>query len=73
MTNKIKKNSVFTEEELKYLPLTYKKMEGEETKNVSELYVGSLYSKSKKHFSKKYMVFNSHKPISNFLIDDDTI
>ena len=73
MTNKTKKNSVFTEEELKHLPLTYKKMEGEETKSVGELYVGSLYSKSNKHFSKKYMVFNSHKPISNFLIDDDTI
>ena len=73
MTNKTKKNSVFTEEELKYLPLTYKKMEVEETENVGELYTGSTYSKSNKHFCKKYMVFNSHKPISNFLIDDDTI
>ena len=52
MTNKIKKNSVFTEEELKHLPLTYKKMEAEETKSVGELYVGSLYSKSNKHFSR---------------------
>jgi hypothetical protein len=73
MTNKIKKKSVFTEKELKYLPLTYRKMEVEETKSVGELYLGSMYSKSNKHFSKKYMVFNSHKPISNFIIDDDTI
>ena len=48
-------------------------MEVEETENVGELYTGSTYSKSNKHFCKKYMVFNSHKPISNFLIDDDTI
>ena len=70
MINKDKKNSVFKEEELKYLPLTYRKMESEETESIGELYIGSIYSKSAKHFSKKYMVFNSHKPISNFLIDD---
>lgn len=73
MTNKFKKKSVFTDEELRQLPLTYRKMEAEETKNVGELYVGSMYSKSSKHFSNSYMVYNSHKPISNFLIDDDTI
>lgn len=72
MINKEKK-SVFTEEELKHLPLTYRKMEAEETKNVNELYVGSIYVLSEKHFSKKYMVFNSSKPISNFLIDENTI
>jgi len=70
MTNKLKKKSVFTDDELKYLPLTYRKMEVEETENVGELYIGSMYSKSNKHFSKEYMVFNSHKPISNFLIDE---
>lgn len=72
MINKEKK-SVFTDEELKHLPLTYRKMEVEETKNVNELYVGSIYALSEKHFSKKYMVFNSSKPISNFLIDENTI
>ena len=74
MTNKVdKKNikkSVFTVKELEFLPLTYRKMEAEETKNVSELYVGSFYSSSKKHFSTNYMVYNSYKPISNFLIHD---
>lgn len=73
MTNKIKKKSVFAGEELKHLPLTYQKMEAEETKNVGELYIGSMYSKSTKHFSNNYMVYNSHKPISNFLIDNETI
>ncbi|CAL2081054.1 hypothetical protein [Tenacibaculum sp. 190524A02b] len=73
MTTKLTKTSVFTEEDLKHLPLTYRKMEVEETKNIGELYVGSMYSRSDKHFSKKYMIFNSHKPISNFLIDDETI
>lgn len=73
MTTKSKKKSVFTEEELQYLPLTYTKMEVEETENVGELYVGSMYSHSNRHFSTNYMIYNSHKPISNFLIDDDTI
>jgi hypothetical protein len=71
--NKEKKKSVFTEAELAHLPITYKKMEGEVTNSIGELYVGSLYSKSTKHFSNNYMVYNAHKPISNFLIDDDSI
>jgi len=69
--NKLKKNSVFTQKDLQYLPLTYRIMEVEETKNVGELYIGVTYSKSNKHFSKEYIVFNSHKPISNFLIDNE--
>ena len=73
MTNNEPRNTVFSEQELRKLPVTYRKMEVEETNNVSELYVGSMYSKSRRHFSKKYMVYTSHKPISNFLINEDTI
>jgi len=72
MTNKLNKKSVFTKNELQYLPLTYRKMEVEKTKDIEELYVGEIYSKSTKHFSEKYLVFNPYKPISNFLIDDNT-
>lgn len=68
-----KKKTVFNDEELEFIPLTYRQMEAEETKNVGEFNVGSRYSKSARHFSNHYMVFTSHKPISNFFIDDETI
>ena len=67
-----KKKTVFANEELEYIPLTYRQMEAEETKSVGELNVGSKYSKSVKHFSNYYMVFTSHKPISNFFIENET-
>ena len=68
-----KNKTVFTNEELEYIPLTYRQMEAEKTKSVGELNVDSKYSKSIKHFSNHYIAFTSHKPISNFFIDDETI
>jgi hypothetical protein len=65
------KKSIFTESSLKELPLTYRIMNIEDTKNVGELYLSRKFSQSEKHFSGQYMVYISTKPISNFLIEDE--
>lgn len=61
-----KKQSVFSESDLSKLPLTYRLMTSEKVDNVGELYINTFYTKSKKHFSNNYMVYNLYKPISNF-------
>lgn len=69
-TNK-KVKSIFKEATLKELPLTYRVMNIEDTKNVGELYLSRKFSQSEKHYSGQYMVYVSQKPISNFLIEDE--
>lgn len=71
--NKLHNKSVFTDKELENLPLTYTKMESEKTLDVGELYVNTMYTSSKRHFSQKFIVYSSHKPISNFLINENSI
>ncbi|MBB1150849.1 hypothetical protein H4K35_12140 [Myroides sp. NP-2] len=74
MTHKSNKTSIFSEDELCFLPLTYRIMECENTKDVHELRTQSWYTTSSKHFSSNYIVCNSHKPLSNFLLyDPDSI
>ena len=66
-----KTKSIFKEESLKELPLTYRVMNIEETKDVGELYLSRKFSQSDKHYSGQYIVYVSQKPISNFLIEDE--
>lgn len=69
MKKKIKK-TVFSDKDLENLPLTYRTMDVEKTKDVGELYIDTIFSKSIKHYSNNYMVYVSYKPISNFLLDE---
>jgi uncharacterized protein with ATP-grasp and redox domains len=62
------KTTIFSEKILSELPVTYRQMYVTETKNVGELYLKSVFSKSKKHFSNDYQMYISGKPISNFSI-----
>jgi len=66
--NEIDKNTLFSEKELKLIPLTYRTMKTHKTEFVGELNVNISFSKSSKHYSEQYIVYTSHKPISNFIL-----
>ena len=58
-----KLKSIFKEVTLKELPLTYRVMNIEDTKNVGELYLSRKFSQSEKHYSGQYMVYVSQLKI----------
>ncbi len=65
----MKKNSIFHEEELNNLPLTYRNMDRLKTNNVRELKIHN-YGKSERHSNNFYPVSISYKPFSNYIIDE---
>ena len=66
-----KKTTIFNKKHLEELPITYRLMNEMETENVGELYLKSVFTNSKKHFSKSYKMYISSKPISNYIIKKD--
>lgn len=68
MTNK---KTIFKKVQLAELPITYRLMNEMITENVGELYLKSIFTNSKKHFSKSYKMYISSKPISNYIIKKD--
>lgn len=68
MITKKRKVTIFSNTVLKELPITYRLMSEMETNSVGELYTRSIFSNSKRHFSRSYKMYISPKPISNFLI-----
>lgn len=67
MTDNIIKNSIFNEEDLDFIPLTYRFMILEKTANIGELHSDREFVPSQKHQSKQCMIYVNYKPISNFL------
>lgn len=61
------KEYIFSLEILEMLPITYKYMVKDKTKNIGELYANAKYSKSIKHYSNFYLSKDSYKPISNYI------
>ena len=66
-----KKTTIFNKKQLEELPITYRLMNEMETENVGELYLKSVFTNSKKHYSKSYKMYISSKPISNYIIKKD--
>ncbi len=66
---KNKKTTIFTKQDLKNLPVTYRLMNVLETKEVGELYTRTTFTISSKHFSTSFKMYISDKPISNFIPD----
>lgn len=64
---KSSKDNLFNEKDLVKLPIFYRFMTVEETKNIQELREGARFSKSQAHRCNQYLNYPSYKPIS--LID----
>lgn len=62
-------NSLFYEEELKLLPLTYYNMDKLKTKEVKEFNDNLVFGESERHSSKEYLITYPIKPFSNYVID----
>lgn len=61
-------NDLFYNEELKQLPLTYYKMDKIHTKELKELHIHDVFTKSILHQSEYYRKVTPIIPFSNFII-----
>ena len=62
--------TLFTEDDLAQLPLTFRFMTPIETTSFEENYSAQRFGRSGPHFSKQYLSQGSYKPLSDLIYQD---
>ena len=67
----MEQDSIFYKEELRKLPLFYRKMDKMKTSDVKELHNRDIFTLSECHQTKQYRVVTPTIPLSNIVISND--